>query len=80
MAQSTAAMTSPQPHHQPPALARRSSLSGGSPAPHNVDEALCSHTLTQVMSWLGVPDLAGGAGLVCKRWNEASECTEVWRR
>jgi hypothetical protein len=44
------------------------------------DAALCDHTLTQVLSWLGVLDLAGAAGLVCKEWHRASICKEVWRR
>lgn len=34
----------------------------------------------QVMSWLAVPDLLGGASLVSKRWQAAAGCKEVWRR
>jgi len=34
----------------------------------------------QVLSWLEVPDLLGGASLVCKHWRSAASCKEVWRR
>lgn len=56
---------------------RRSSHCGA-PAPEAA-EVLCAGTLTQVLSWLGVADLADGAGLVCKRWDTSSQCTEIWR-
>lgn len=44
------------------------------------EAVLCDATLTQVLSWLGFPDLASCATLVCKQWHQASECKEVWRR
>ncbi|GBF93338.1 hypothetical protein Rsub_06376 [Raphidocelis subcapitata] len=58
---------------------RRTSQSGGDASPHSPDGVLCDGTLTAVLSWLGVPDLAGGAALVCRRWHQASACKEVWR-
>lgn len=63
-----------------PAPARRTSHSGCANHMQHQDAPLCDLTLTQVLSWLGVPDLAGSAGIVCKQWHRASECKEVWRR
>jgi hypothetical protein len=69
-----AAAALPGPPH------RRVSHSGGAGSPAHDGCGLCNHTLTQVLSWLGVPDLSGSAALVCKRWHAASGCKEVWRR
>eukprot|EP00878_Enallax_costatus_P010872 GHUV01011353.1.p1 GENE.GHUV01011353.1~~GHUV01011353.1.p1 ORF type:complete len:346 (+),score=72.49 GHUV01011353.1:107-1144(+) len=41
---------------------------------------LCDYTLREVLSWLEVTELLSGAALVSKRWCEASQCREVWRR
>lgn len=57
----------------------------GPPTPRGAPQreqqgALCENLLEQVMSWLSIPDLKGGAAPVCKRGRRASQSREVWRR
>lgn len=44
------------------------------------DPMLCEYTLRKVLSFLDIPDLLLAAALVSKRWGQASQCKEVWRR
>lgn len=44
-----------------------------------LDEALCDNVLCSVLSWLEPRTLRASAS-VCKRWTQAADCSEVWRR